>query len=196
MKTLGSVLDWCSLSVELQQFTVAEVLPFASFEKWSVFMLQIQCLFQVHCLYNARMHKRATSHLPPLTTYNPWRFHFILSCILQQSYPSSADKCYAKNILRRNHLSHTEPGCQTLQFFPKQLAACTPFLHKPLQTQVTPYLFLVSLDWAVLMVLPSWVISLSWEAGASLTASGSTTVSWVTGKTSSSAPCCPKCCLA
>lgn len=66
----------------------------------------------------------------------------------------------------------------------------------PPQKHTSPYLFLVSLDLAVLMVLPSCVISLSWEAGASLTGSGSTTVSWVTGKTSSSAPCWPKCCLA
>lgn len=56
------------------------------------------------------------------------------------------------------------------------------------------YLFLVSVDLAVLMVLPSWAVSLSW--GVSLTGMGRTTVSWVTGMTSSSAPCWPRCCLA
>lgn len=196
MKTLGSVPDWCSLSVEIQQFTVAEVLPFASFEKWSVFIapdpMFISGSSLVQCQNAQECHFPFTSsnHVQPMKI----SLYFIL-------YFAAIVPIQCRQMLHQEYIAE-EPSVThrawvpNLTVFPKQLAACTPFLHIPLQTQVTPYLFLVSLDWAVLMVLPSWVISLSWEAGASLTASGSTTVSWVTGKTSSSAPCCPKCCLA
>lgn len=125
MKILGAILEWQNLFVELQQLTLAKVLSFGSSEKQSVFVLHIPCFLWVHLLHNTSMHTRATSRLATLCRYSLWRLHSILSCTLQQTYTSSADQCYAKNLSWRNHLPHTEPGSQTLQIFPKQPAACT-----------------------------------------------------------------------